>query len=100
MGESHNTFFSSHSISIALAMTYAGASGETHEQMGEVLRFRLDEEELHPGFNALDLELGTRGEADVDNPPVLRVVNHNWAQEDTEFFDDFLEVLAVQYGAV
>ncbi len=99
MGESHNTFFSPHSISIALAMTYAGASGQTYEQMGEVLRFRLVEEELHPAFNALDLDLGTRGEADVDNPPVLRVVNHNWAQEGEEFFDDFLEVLAVHYGA-
>ena len=96
-----NIFYSPHSISIALAMTYAGATGQTHEQMSQTLRFMLDEEELHPAFNALDLELATRSEVDVEDgdPPVLNVVNATWGQYDMPFFDDYLDTLAVHYGA-
>ncbi|MDP2859134.1 MAG: serpin family protein, partial [Bacillota bacterium] len=36
-----NLFYSPHSISLALAMTFAGARGETEEQMAETLRFLL-----------------------------------------------------------
>ncbi len=98
-----NVFFSPHSISIALAMTYAGASGATHEQMGELLRFYLDEEVLHPAFNALDLDLATRSDVEVDedggDPPILNVVNAIWGQRDYPFANDFLDTLAVNYGA-
>lgn len=98
-GPSHNTFFSPHSISIALAMTYPGTSGETQEQLREALRFRLEEDELHPAFNALALDLDTRAEADVPNPPVLRVINQTWAQDGMEFFEDYLDVIALHYGS-
>ncbi len=96
-----NVFYSPHSISIALAMTYAGATGATHEQMGQTLRFMLDEEELHPAFNALDLDLDTRSDVDVEDgdPPVLNVVNATWGQYDFPFLDDYLDTLAVHYGA-
>ena len=39
-----NLFFSPASISTALAMTYAGARGETAEEMKTALRFGLDED--------------------------------------------------------
>jgi serpin B len=72
-----NIFFSPHSISIALAMTYAGASGGTYDQMGALMRFTLAENLLHPGFNALDLELARRSEVEVTSgdAPQLHVVN-------------------------
>ena len=99
-GES-NVFYSPHSISIALAMTYAGATGGTYAQMGELLRFMLDEEDLHPAFNALDLDLATRSEVDVEDgdPPVLNVVNATWGQYDYPFSESYLDTLAVNYGA-
>ena len=51
--EEGNVFFSPHSISTALAMTFAGARGETAEQMASTLRFTLEEAELHEAFDAL-----------------------------------------------
>ncbi|RLC64291.1 MAG: serpin family protein, partial [Chloroflexi bacterium] len=61
-GEEGNLFYSPYSISLALAMTYAGARNETAEQMADTLQFLLDQERLHPAFNWLDAELARRGE--------------------------------------
>ncbi|MFH1132258.1 MAG: serpin family protein, partial [Pseudomonadota bacterium] len=57
-----NLFYSPHSISVALAMTYAGARNQTEQVMGQVLNFGLPQRELHPVFNYLDLELNSRGQ--------------------------------------
>ena len=45
-----NICFSPYSISTALAMTYAGARGESAVQMADVLRFSLKDEMLHSSF--------------------------------------------------
>jgi serpin B len=101
-GEEGNIFYSPYSISIALAMTYAGARTETETQMAEALHFILGQEELHPAFNALALELASRGEGAQgkdDEGFRLNIVNAIWGQKDYEFLADFLDVLAVNYGA-
>ena len=46
-------FFSPYSISNALAMTYAGARGETAEEMARTLHFGLEPGRLHPAFATL-----------------------------------------------
>jgi serpin B len=97
-----NLFYSPYSISLALAMTYAGARGETAQQMAEALHFELPQEELHPAFNALDLELEKRGqgaEGKDGEPFRLHVVNAIWGQQDYGFQEAFLDVLAENYGA-
>ncbi len=97
-----NLFYSPYSISLALAMTYAGARGETETQMAEALDFLLPQETLHPAFNALALALDSRGEgAQGKNGEGFRlnVVNAIWGQQDYEFLSDFLDLLAVNYGA-
>ena len=61
-GKEGNLFYSPYSISVALAMTYAGARNETAQQMADTLQFMLAQDRLHPAFNWLDAELASRGE--------------------------------------
>ena len=56
-GKADNLFFSPYSISTALAMTYAGARGETEKQMAEVLHFTVPSRSLHSAFASLMSEL-------------------------------------------
>ncbi len=101
-GEPGNLVFSPHSISVALAMTYAGAEGSTEAELATALSFTLPEPTLHEAFNALDLALSSRGEgaAGQDGEPFrLRVVNAAWAQRDYAFTPSYLDVLGLNYGA-
>src|SRR5436190_622468 len=50
---SDNLFFSPYSISTALAMTYAGARGQTAEEMAKTLHFPFEQARLHPAFAGL-----------------------------------------------
>ena len=93
-----NLFFSPHSISLALAMAYSGARGETESQMADTLRFDLPQDRLHPAFNALDLMLEP-AETDVGGEDFrLNVANSVWGQEGYGFLPDFIDGLAVNYG--
>ncbi len=58
--QEENIIFSPYSISLAMAMTQAGARVETLQQMNDVLRFASPSAELHPSLNALQLELSAR----------------------------------------
>lgn len=91
-----NLFFSPYSISTALAMTYAGAREETAAEMAETLHYTLPQAELHPAVNALNLQL-TDNEDEEDFE--LALANALWGQEDKEFHQEFLDLLAAQYGA-
>ncbi len=98
---SDNLFFSPYSISLSLAMTYAGARGTTEQQMAKTLHFTLPQEKLHPVFNTLDLELAKRGigaKGKDDEGFRLNIVNAIWGQEDYHFLQSYLNTLAVNYG--
>ncbi len=101
-GADGNIFFSPYSISEALAMTYAGAAGNTETQMADALQFLLPQGALHPAFNYLDLQLAERGkgaQGKDDKGFRLNVVNAIWGQQDFKFQGPFLDVLAQNYGA-
>lgn len=90
-----NVFFSPHSISVALAMTYAGARSSTAEQMATAMQFGLPAEQLHPAFNALDQSLASNVSEDFQ----LNIVNQIWGQQGEQWQSDFLDTLAQHYGA-
>ena len=93
-----NLFFSPYSISAALAMTYAGAAGETATQMADALHFDLPPGRLHTVFNGVDLEL-LKASGDGDDPPELNVANALWGQQGYQFRPEFLDTVAENYGA-
>ncbi|WP_437589322.1 serpin family protein [Sorangium sp. So ce1000] len=100
--EPGNVFYSPYSISTALAMTWAGAKGETETAMADTLRFDLGQDKLHPAFNWIDQELESRGQgaqgADGEGFR-LNVVNALWGQIGYSFEAPFLDTLGLHYGA-
>jgi len=103
--EEGNLVYSPASIRLALAMTYAGARGQTAAEMAEVLHFGLDDGALHAAFNALDQALASRnrqepaGPDGVERKVQLSIANSLWGQEGFAFRPEFLETLAEHYGA-
>ncbi|HMV30196.1 MAG TPA: serpin family protein, partial [Anaerolineales bacterium] len=98
--ENGNLILSPFSISLALAMTYAGARGETETQMADVLHFG-SQEQTHPAFNALDLALEENPIVlDKDQEPMqLSIANSVWSEQTFTFLPNFLDTLSVNYGA-
>ena len=90
-----NLFFSPYSISAALAMTYAGAAGETQKQMAEVLHFTVPEQELHEAMARLRSSLL----ADNTKGYEIRVANRLWGQQGYKFLPEFLQTTRNYYGA-
>jgi serpin B len=94
--DDENLFYSPYSLSLALAMTYAGARAETERQMADTLHFTLPQEQLHPAFNGLDLALTRDAE---DETFTLKIANSLWGQSGYPLRPEFLDLLAVNYGA-
>ncbi len=95
-GGPDNLFFSPASLSTALAMTYAGARGETAEQMARVLHFILSPPELQSAFAVL----GQSWSSDIeDQGRQLSIANRLWGQEGLRFLPDYLAVTRDAYGA-
>lgn len=92
-----NLFFSPFSISVALAMTYAGARGETETQMARVLHFIQTGEELHSAFSKLQAGLAAQTEA--AGGIQLKVANSLWPQEGYPFLAEFMALTETHYGA-
>jgi serine protease inhibitor len=91
-----NVFLSPYSISTALAMTYAGARGETAAQMAKTLHYTLPGDKLHAVFGALIRE---QNDHDGKQAYKLRVANRLWGQKQYTFHDDFLQLVKKNYGA-
>jgi len=98
-----NLFYSPYSVSAAVAMTYAGAEGGTAEEMADVFHFLMEEERLHPAFNALDQYLESLAAQEIPDDMgesfQLNIANAIWGQKDFHFESDFLDTLAANYGA-
>ena len=91
-----NVIYSPYSISNILAMVYGGASGQTAEEMGNVLYFPPDQARVHAAQKAL-----TENLASVDSTPgtAMKMANAVWAQEDFTFLPAYFEMAGSYYKA-
>jgi len=95
-----NLFFSPNSIQTALAMTWAGARGDTSAQMATVLH-------LPAGSNTVNKDFGDflkllNAPVNADGKPrgyLLSVANALWGQSGYAFLPPFLKLLKTDYGA-
>ncbi|HEX8991951.1 MAG TPA: serpin family protein [Anaerolineales bacterium] len=96
-----NLAFSPYSLSVALAMPYAGARGNTEAQMAQALHYTLPQDRLHPAFNRLDLDLTKEAQpASVPEQPLqLKIANAVWAEKTFSFLQSYLDLIAQSYGA-
>ncbi len=86
-GEKGNLFFSPSSIHTALAMTYAGARGNTAAEMAKTLHYGKGEK----FFSAYGRVIG-RTRAAKDSKYQLNIANALWLQQDKPFLAPFLKL--------
>ena len=99
---SGNLACSPYSISLALAMTYGGARTQTETAMAGTLHFTLGQTALHPAFNRLDQELMSRGAGTQGREGAgfkLSLVNALWGRVGSSFYQQYIDLLGVNYGA-
>jgi serpin B len=108
-----NLLLSPYSIQDALAMTYAGAAGDTRAEMQRVLHYPADDTALHGGFAELAKELAqiqqdsaqaiaaeAKDEGRHPSTPVeLHVANRLFVQKDYPLRAPFLALVKDDYGA-
>jgi serpin B len=90
-----NLFFSPYSISAALAMTYAGARGDTAAEMARVLRFTIPQDQVPGGFSALAARLAAIPEDDA----TLAIANSLWYEDSHRFDPAYLQLARSSFGA-
>ena len=108
-----NLLFSPYSIQNALAMTYAGADGDTRAEMQRVLHYPADDTALHGGFAELAQELtqiaqdsAKRAEetknagGDPNKPIEFHLANRLFVQRGYELRAPFLALVKDNYGAL
>ena len=91
-----NLFFSPYSISTCLAMTYAGAQGDTAAQMSQSLHFDTNQLQLAVSFGELQKQLNSEQEKKGIE---LNIANGLWGQKDHLFLPAFLDIAIKSYAA-
>ena len=106
-----NLCVSPFSIESALAMTFAGADGDTRTEMARVLHFSSDASAVAASFASLQqsLEEMTVKTAELvkkskefggpSEPITLNIANRLFAQKDYDFRQNFLSLVKQNYGA-
>ena len=106
-----NLCLSPYSIQSALAMTFAGADGDTRTEMARVLHFPNDGEAIHASFASLQGSLNelakktamiadqSKKNGGPSEPITLSVANRLFVQSDYEFRDAFQQLVKKFYGA-
>lgn len=95
-GGTGNLLFSPYSISQALAMTFAGAAGETREQMAATLALPAGQPQAIDAFAALNDDLVARADTGYG---ALRIANALWGEQGYPFSAAFSAELERIFGA-
>ena len=93
--DGQNIFFSPYSISSALAMTYAGAKGNTAAEMSGALHFGEDQKVFHPSFALLNEELEMRKREGI----TLNNANALWVDHTAMLEQNYLNLTNRNYSA-
>ena len=91
-----NLFFSPYSISASLAMTYAGARGQTATGMARVLHFDSTQTDIHAAFGNLDKRM--KG-IQRWNRIALVTANSLWCQKNYSLSNTFMDLVQNNYDA-
>jgi len=91
--ENGNIFFSPHSISVALAMTYEGARGKTAEEMQRVLHIPEDENLRRENFAKI-----IDGINKPDKKYKLSTANALWPRIDFQLLKEYQDTIEKYYG--
>jgi serpin B len=91
-----NLFFSPASLSIALAMTAAGATGETEAEMAAVLHLGEGWPQAHAEYQKL---LKRWNGEEKDRGYQLHVANRLWGQKGFPFLASYLDLTRERYAA-
>jgi serpin B len=106
-----NALLSPYSIQMAMAMAYAGADGQTREEMARVLHFPADEAEVNDSFATLQGDLAAmmgrqatnaqylRRYGLTNDPLTLTTANRLFGQTDYDFRPTYLSLLKDTYLA-
>jgi serpin B len=106
-----NLCISPYSIESALAMTFAGADGDTRAEMARVLHFASDSGNAAPSFASLQHSLEEMSVKTAElakkskefggpiEPITLNIANRLFAQKGYDFRQDFLSLVKQNYGA-
>ena len=106
-----NTALSPYSIQIALAMTYAGAEGDTRAQMAKVLHYPANGTRVLRSFSTLQTELdeltnrtaklaaNSKKSGGPSEPITLTVANRLFGQQGYDFRPAYLTLLKGTFGA-
>jgi serpin B len=94
--DSKNVFFSPYSISTALAMTYAGARGESESQMSKVMHFDPKQSQFHPRYHSLINYISGLNQGDS---LTLTTAQAMFAQKDFPFLENYINLVKLNYSA-
>jgi serpin B len=106
-----NLCVSPYSIQSALAMTFAGADGDTRTEMARVLHFPSDASAVAASFASLQHSLEEMSAKTAalpkkskefggpSEPIMLNIANRLFAQKDYDFRQDFLSLVKHNFGA-
>lgn len=97
--DNQNLVISPFSLYQTLGMLYAGAAGQTAEEMVAAMRLPEDTGAVHRLMNALNQQLRQSAGSAGDDGFELKMANAIWAAPDRAYQQAFLDTLSQNYGS-